>query len=209
MGSALHRSKKLTGNTTMSNRFNIRVFIVIVILLLLGIVGFNFLSRSTVNVVVETGNIVGETQVILNDNKLYPTGQDGATYRGKTGIGNHDIQVVSPGYEAYSTQISTSILSNETVVVTLKPISPELIAKELYGFSDLINVSGARFFGNNSWLVFSVSDKGVDAEGSIVVAKFDDGLRTWSIVDEGTDIDTSQDKYIDAPTDLISFLRGY
>jgi hypothetical protein len=82
----------------------------------------------------------------------------------------------------------------------------EPVAESLETIAGNDNVSGAKYFANNTWLVGAASSTTDDVgETYTIVSKLSDG--EWTTVDVGSFIDTESLLFEGAPPDLISYLE--
>jgi len=183
-------------------KLNFRSWIIIVAVGLLGFGAYRVLGTSTITVVLNDGLSPLSTRVTVDNKDVAPVGKGGNRYPVKVSPGKHEVVVTSAGKEDYKTNVTTGILSNKVVEASLGDLPAEKAAAKIYT-DDNTQTSGATYYGDKEWLVFFASG----GEGSIVVARHNKLTDVWDIVDEGTDIDTSQSIYADAPPDLVSRLE--
>lgn len=184
----------------------IRTVVVLVLALVLLFV-YKVLTTSSVVIISEGENPAAITEVTLDGRRLYPSGSGAKVYKTRTGRGKHTIVVAAPGYESTQLNVATGLLSKETVTFRLIKKSADAVAQEVHGLNEKTEVSGARLFANN-WLVYFVTGVSGGGEGSMVVAKYVNEKTGWTIVDEGTYLDTSLSQYADAPPELINYMRA-
>lgn len=169
---------------------------------------FRLLTSSKITVTVLKGAGASNTQVAVDGKTVSARGAGGNTYVAGVGFGKHKVTVSSAGYRQQSAELSTGFRSQKSISFELEQETAEAVATGLYKPDSESKISNARFFGTQSWLVFSVGAATGGGDGALVVAKYDSEKSTWGIVSEGTDFDTSEAAYKNAPKELITFLRG-
>ena len=73
------------------------------------------------------------TQVLVDNKRALPSGEGGRTFklRAWMGSGERKVDIKAAGYNDFSTNITVSLRSTETVSIELTARAPEEIAKEI------------------------------------------------------------------------------
>lgn len=186
----------------------VMMVVVLGTLVVLGLFIYREQSKATLTVRLEGSYDLLSTDVFIDENLQYPTGQGGTIFTTKVAPGKHRIRVVSPGFESFIADEQLSQREEKTIAVSLKKIPPSKIAEEIYSSAKGVALTGARLFGNDDWIVFFAGNSDGSGEGSIVVARYDSQNKSWIKVEEGTDIGTRSAQFTEAPRSLIEYLEN-
>jgi PEGA domain len=195
-------------NPQVFNRSVVAAFILLMVLPALIFYGYNILTITTIRVVMINEINLAKTKVFADGKPLSLSSSDPYTFTYRTRPGDHLINVRSEGFEDSNRQLTLKARETIEYKVELKK-SSSLSAQEaaLLTSGGSGNIQNAKYFGNNTWLVFFASTGGSAEDGTIVIAKKNTQTGDWEIIEEGTDIDTSSPILGGAPTNLFNYME--
>jgi len=127
----------------------------------------------------------------------------------KLALGTYDLTFTADGFGSVTKQITVSSEGGGITRVSFAPsLSASEVLKDVVGQSEDLNISGAKYFAEDSWLVGTTVSATEDAgEVFIVIAKLTSS-GSWKTVDVGSFIDIDSLVLDGAPPDLVGYVEG-
>lgn len=146
------------------------------------------------------------TEVLLDDTKLFPTGKNGSLYNFSGRTGDYQLTIVGPFLETITETISVEPLETLSNSFTLQQKTITSITEEAVELDVGFSITKMINYGEkDDWIIVKTESSTSLKRPVHYVLRYNAG--TWVVIEKADKINSSDNKFIDAPEELIDYIN--
>ena len=192
----------------MTGKKLLGLFFVFVTLILVGYIFYSVFYFSNVEVSVEGEHDPTKSLVLVGEQKIYPSENEGRLYTAKVRPGTKTVSYGAYNMTTQDEDIKFSIGSTQKVVFKTTAQSPEATASKVVVVEAGEKISSAIYFNNlnEAWLVAKVSNGDSSVPDKFSIYRYPEDQKTWSLVLSDSKISDKDKRLASAPEELRAYI---